>query len=164
MRWPGNRHLAFFSLGFLLVLAILNLSPLDFYIYNQGHSPAEVAVKEDYLEEESEGGSGGGVPTASPSKREVLTLVELRDAAVEALRSCSACAPHRWPLSLSNTHKSKISQFVKKNSPHRNTWLEREDVSSSSDDVVPNILHVVRYGAAPMSFMVSFCNVAQNQT
>ena len=96
MRWPGNRHLAFFSLGFLLVLAILNLSPLDFYIYNQGHSPAEVAVKEDYLEEESEGGSGGGVPTASPSKREVLTLVELRDAAVEALRSCSACAPHRW--------------------------------------------------------------------
>ena len=152
MRWPGNRHLAFFSLGFLLVLAILNLSPMDFYIYNQGHGPAEVAVKE----EESEGGSGGGAPTTSPSKREVLTLVELRDAAVEALRSCSACAPHRWPLSFSNTHKSKRSQFGKKNFPHRSTWLEREDGSSSSEDVVPNILHVVRYGAAPMSFMVSF--------
>ena len=112
MRWPGNQHLAFFSLGFLLVLAILNLSPLDFYIYDQGHGPAEVAVKE----EESEGGSGGGAPTTSPSKREMLTLLELRDAAVEALRSCSACAPHRWPLSFSNTHKSKRSQFGKKTS------------------------------------------------
>ena len=67
-------------------------------------------------------------------------------------------------LSFSDSHKSKRSQLGKKNFPHRSTWLEREDVSSSSEDVVPNILHVVRYGAAPMSFMVSFCNVAQNQT
>ena len=95
VRWPGNRHLAFFSLGFLLVLAILNLAPLDFYIYNQGPGPAEAAVKEEYLGEQSEGVSGGK-PTASPSEKEKLTLVQLRDAAIEALRSCSACAPHRW--------------------------------------------------------------------
>ena len=96
LRWPGNRHLVFFSLGFLLVLAILNLSSFDFY--NQRQGPAEVTEKEkeEYLKEEI--GEGGSViSTVSPSdgQKIQLTLVELRDAAVEALRSCSACAPHR---------------------------------------------------------------------
>ena len=153
VRWPGNRHLAFFSLGFLLVLAILNLAPLDFYIYNQGQGPAEAAVKEEHLVKEDEGGSGGR-STVSPREKEKLTLVQLRDAAVEALRSCSACAPHRWLTFLIQCQYSH--KFVKKNLPQRNTWLEREN-TSTDDDVVPNILHVVRYGGAPMTFMVSFC-------
>ena len=35
----------------------------------------------------------------------------------------------------------------------RSTWLEGKDTSENGG--VPNILHVVRYGAAPMTFMVN---------
>ena len=72
------------------MLAILNFSTFDFH--NQGNGPTgEAEIKEENVKEESESGS-----TVGPSdEKEILTLVELRDAAVEALRSCSACAPHR---------------------------------------------------------------------
>ena len=120
LRWPGNRHLVFFSLGFLLVLAILNLSSFDFY--NQRQGPAEVngKGKEEYLKEDT--GEGDSViSTVSPSEgQKILTLVELRNAAVEALRSCSACAPHRsltffykFTLAICHIyiHKSYNSQY-----------------------------------------------------
>ena len=61
LRWPGNRHLAFFSLGFLLVLAILNLSSFDFY--NQRQGPAEVTEKE----KEDTGEGDSVISTISPS-------------------------------------------------------------------------------------------------
>ena len=96
MRWPGNRHLVFFSLGFLLVLALLNLSSLEFY--NQSQGPAEVPEngKDEYLEEKDSEGGSPVISTARPSQTQIVTLAELRDAAAEALRSCSACAPHRY--------------------------------------------------------------------
>ena len=38
---------------------------------------------------------------------------------------------------------------------HRSTWLRGPDVfSSETKSEIPNILHVVRYGADPMTFMV----------
>ena len=76
LRWPGNQHLVFFSLGFLLVLAILNLSSFDFY--NQHQGPAEVTEKEkqEYLKEDT--GEGDSViSTVSPSEgQKILTLVD----------------------------------------------------------------------------------------
>ena len=89
---PGNRHLAFFSLGFLLVFALLNLSSLEFY--NRAQSPEAPTGngKERHIQEDSEEGSVTSTTTTSP---QFFTLEELRDAAVKALRSCSACAPHR---------------------------------------------------------------------
>ena len=93
LRLPGNGHLAFFSLGFLLVLALLNFSSLEFY--NQGQGPTEEPEngRDEYFEEEDSEGGSSVILTARPSQ--IVTLAELRDAAAEALRSCSACAPHR---------------------------------------------------------------------
>ena len=46
--------------------------------------------------------------------------------------------------------------FLAQSKLHRSTWLRGPDVFSSSEtsSEIPNILHVVRYGADPMSFMV----------
>ena len=87
---PGNRHLAFFSLGFLLVFALLNLSSLEFY--SRAQSPEAPTGNGKEKQEDSEEGSVISTTTTSP---QFFTLEELRDAAVKALRSCSACAPHR---------------------------------------------------------------------
>ena len=40
--------------------------------------------------------------------------------------------------------------------------MEGKDASENSG--VPNILHVVRYGAAPMTFMVSKCSTIKHKT
>ena len=95
MRWPGNRHLVFFSLGFLLVLALLNLSSLEFYNQGQGPGVEPENGRDEYLEEEDSEGGSPVISTVRPSQSQIVTLAELRDAAVEALRSCSACTPHR---------------------------------------------------------------------
>jgi len=65
-----------------------------------------------------------------PTTRPPLTLSELKKEAISALKSCS-CLP-----------------------PNRSNWLEGWMTKTM---VVPNILHIVRYGDNPISFVEAAC-------
>ena len=91
--WSGNRHLAFFSLGFFFVLVLFNRSSLNDIIQPQGPTTARANESEEPSDgEKSE--TYQVTPSVQPDAQH-LTLAELREAAIEALRSCSMCAPHR---------------------------------------------------------------------
>ena len=91
--WSGNRHLAFFSLGFFLVLVLFNRSSLNDIIKPQG--PTTATVNENEELPDGEKSETSQITTTAQSDAQHLTLAELREAAIEALRSCSMCAPHR---------------------------------------------------------------------
>ena len=71
--------------------------------------------------------TGLALPTIRPS----LTLAQLKQEAISALKSCSCL------------------------SPHRSSWLD--SMMKKKDMVVPNILHIVRYGDTPVSFVEAAC-------
>ena len=95
LRWSllGNRHLAFFSLGFFFVLVLFNRSSLNHIIQPRG--PTTAIVNEDEELPDGEEYETSQVTTTAEPDDQHLTLTELREAAIEALRSCSMCAPHR---------------------------------------------------------------------
>ena len=92
--WLGTRHLVFFSLGFFFVLVLFNRSSLNHIIQPRGPTTAIVNEDEELPDGEKSETSQITI-TAQPEAHQHLTLAELREAAIEALRSCSLCAPHR---------------------------------------------------------------------
>ena len=91
--WSGNRHLAFFSLGFFFVLVLFNRSSLNHIIQPRG--PTTATVNENEELPDGEKSETSQITTTAEPDDQHLTLAELREAAIEALRSCSMCAPHR---------------------------------------------------------------------
>ena len=124
MRWPGLRHFGVFSVGLLVVLAGFSIS------WHTGR--VRLGYAGNMLKHVTPKEQGVHSPPAPHSSLPPppLSLAELRGAAEEALRTCSAC------------------------SPHRSTWLGGEE-EEGEEVVVPSILHVVRYGSRPLSFTVS---------
>ena len=91
--WLGNRHLAFFALGLFFVLVLFNRSSLNHIIQPQGPTTATVNENEELPDGEKYETSQ--IKTTAEPDAQHLTLAELREAAIEALRSCSMCTPHR---------------------------------------------------------------------
>ena len=122
MRWPGLRHFGLFAVGLLVVLAGFSIS------WQTGR--VKLGYAENILKGVTPKDKEGTSPPAPRSSLPPppLSLAELREAAQEALRTCSAC------------------------SPHRSTWLGWEAEEAA---VVPSIMHVVRYGSRPLTFTVS---------
>ena len=93
--WLGNRHLAFFLLGFFVVLVLFNRSSLNYLIQPRGPTTAIVSENEELPDGEKSETYQKTITAQPDADAQHLTLAELREAAIEALRSCSMCAHHR---------------------------------------------------------------------